>query len=209
MIHLGRRHAGQPGDGLERLGRDRHRVIGHKIAGPLWGQLCGNLLRPCLENWLPVILYRAGAQRRKQDLALVQMRRAILAHHVLPHQPGHQTLGLEGRENLGSFLLNMYVITPGDQRRAQLRDKGDWRLGPHPRQRGIGISGKGGGVDFGHGCIGHGAKRRPAICNCLGSDARGPALSASPAIARTGPFAAVRQAQLSGVNVNPLPSRTT
>ena len=166
VVHMGRRHAGQPGDGLQRLGRDRHGEIGDEVAGSARFQLGKDGLGAGGKDRLPVRLDRARAQRRKQDAAFLHVRRAVLAHHVLAHQPRHQPLGLQRGEGRDAFLLGMNVVAPGDQRGAQFRHVGDGRLRPHPGQRRVGIGGEGGEIDVEFRCIGHGGSAPPRLGRC-------------------------------------------
>ena len=156
-VHFRGGHQRQAGDGLERFGRYGHGIVAHQVAAAFRRQIgqdgpgCG------IELTKPVIADRARAERREQRAAFRLMRGTILAHHVFPHQLRHQPFGLVAGKDLDPFFLREDVIAPGEQRGAQFRYEGYGRLGPHLRQRGVGIGAKGGGVDMGDGGVGHGA----------------------------------------------------
>jgi hypothetical protein len=75
----------------------------------------------------------------KHRRALLHVRIAILAHHVVTHQGIHESGRLMRREHVDAFLLRENVVAPGEDGRAELRHERDRRVLPHPRESGIGI----------------------------------------------------------------------
>jgi hypothetical protein len=65
-----------------------------------------------------------------------------LAHHVMAHQFGHQSLGLIGTKNVDLLLRNENIISFAKQIAAELRDMSDRRLASQPGERRIGIGPK-------------------------------------------------------------------
>ncbi len=71
--------------------------------------------------------------RRLHRAALRLVRIAVMAHHVLAHQPRHQPAGLFRTEDVDPLFPDVDVVTPCEDNPVKLRDKGDRRFGPQPR----------------------------------------------------------------------------
>ncbi len=81
----------------------------------------------------------SGSDRGVIDRPLGGVGGAVLAHHVLPHQPVHQAAGLVGRQHVGALLHRGDVVAAGQQGRAELWDERDRRVLPHDRECGVGV----------------------------------------------------------------------
>ena len=119
-----------------------------------------------LELGAPVRCHRSGRDRGVVDRALGRVRGAVLAHHVLPHQPVHQAARLIGRQHVGALLHRGDVVTTCQQGRAELRDERDRRVLPHDRERGVGVRPEVVDVDVEGRSGGHARKVRAASIPC-------------------------------------------
>ena len=154
-VHLGVAHVGQARQHLERLGRDRHRVIRDKVAFAALLQHVQDHRGAHLEMRAPDILDRLGRDRGEDRAPLGHMRITVLAHHVLAHQQRHQPVGLHRGEHIDALFLLEDVVSPGDQRRAKLRHIGDGRGLAHAFEVRIGIGPESFRVNFIDRRVGH------------------------------------------------------
>ena len=155
-VHVLEAHVGQPRDRLQAFGRERQRKCLHEIDRRLRFERGDDAVGMRLELRCPVRLHRLRRDRRKDRLALGQMRIAILAHHVVAHQLVHQPLRLVRREHVDLLFRDENVVAAAQQRAAQLRHEGDRRFLPKARQHGVGVLPEGGGIDVDAGSGAHG-----------------------------------------------------
>jgi hypothetical protein len=131
-----------PRNRLQTLTRERQREVGEQIGVALQRQRIENALRMDLEFIAPVRARSLWRHRGKKDRALRHMRIAILAHHVVAHQPVHQAGRLVRRKHVDALLRDEDIVAPREQRGAKLRYERDRRVAPHPRQRRIRVAPK-------------------------------------------------------------------
>ena len=154
-VHVLKAHVGEPGDVLQAFRRQRQRKGFHQVGAASRCEVVEDAIGMGLELRPPGGFHHARRHRRKHLRALAHMRVAILAHHVVAHQPVHQTGRLVRGEHVDAFLLAKDIVAAGEYGRAELRHEGDRRLLPHPRQVGIGIGPERADVDIVMRGVGH------------------------------------------------------
>ena len=138
-IHILEAHVLKPGHGFQRTGRERHGVLRNQIGGTQRLQGVEDLPRMGLELCLPHLAHRAHRDGGVILLALLHVRLAILAHHVVPHEHVHQSARLMRGKYLDVLFAGEDVVAAREQRGVQLRHEGNRRIAPHALQVRIGI----------------------------------------------------------------------
>ena len=165
-VHVLVRRVGEAGHRLQALARQGQREHFDEVGGACVGEPVEEPIGMSLELGAPVRRHRSGRDRGVVDRALGRVGGAVLAHHVLPHQPVHQAARLIGRQHVGPLLHRGDVVATCQQGRAQLRDERDRRLLPHVRERGVGVSPEVVDVDVEGRSGGHARKVRAASIPC-------------------------------------------
>jgi hypothetical protein len=184
-VHLGRVHVGQPGDELQRLGRDRHGVVASRGRLRRAGRGRRGWRRSCRGKAVPrssvtVRGLSAGKSARRSERCASPSRRMRFS----PISRVIRPFGLARGEDLDPFFLPVDVGALRQQNgAAQLRHPRHGRLGAHPYEIGVGIGPEGHRVDVDDGCV-HAisspgpmtARRRAAVKR----DARGASAAVDP-----------------------------
>ena len=145
-VHVLEADVGEAGDRLQAFAGERQREVAHEIDPPRLDRV-DDAVGMGLEQRGPVRLHRLRRHRRKHRAPLDLMRLAVLAHHVVAHQPVHQAGGLVRGEHVDLLLGDRDVVAARQQRRAELRHEGDRRFLAHLREHRIGIGPERGRVD--------------------------------------------------------------
>ena len=161
-VHVLIAHVGEAGDVLQALGRQRQRERLAEVGAAGGRELVKDAVGMGLKPPDPGLAHGARRHRRKHRRALLHVRIAVLAHHVVTHKPVHQPGWLMRREHINALFLRENVVAPGEDGRAELRHERDRRALAHPCEIGIGIGPECGHVDIEMRSVGHAAGRSVA-----------------------------------------------
>src|SRR6185312_10544841 len=143
-------------DRLQAFGGERQCKGGHEIGGARTRQRIDEPVGVRVKLRDPVRLDGPGRDGREENATLRHVRGAVLAHHVVAHEPGHQAFRLIGAEDVDLLFGNGNVVAVAQKRAAELGYEGDRRLVAQPGERGIGVVPECGDVDIDVGSVAQG-----------------------------------------------------